>query len=100
MIRRLVFRPQARLEILEAADWYASREEGLGSEFRRVVEACLASVERNPRHHPRVHGEVRRAALRRFPYGIIYTVDDTEIVIVACIHARRDPKRWKDRLQG
>jgi len=52
LIRRLVFRPQARLEILEAANWYASRE------------------------------------------------DDTEIVIVACMHARRDPKRWKDRLQG
>jgi len=47
-----------------------------------------------------VHSEVRRAALRRFPYVIIYTVDDTEIVIVACIHARRDPKRWKGRLQG
>jgi plasmid stabilization system protein ParE len=95
--RRLVFRPQAEREINEAADWYEDQGAGLGAEFLRVLEDCIASVERNPHQYPRVHGEVRRAPLRRFPYGLIYRVYEAEVVIVACIHARRDPKHWQGR---
>jgi plasmid stabilization system protein ParE len=45
-----------------------------------------------------VHGEARRAVLRRFPYSVIYAVREDEIVVIACFHGRRDPKRWQDRL--
>ena len=96
MSRQLVLRSQAELEIAEAADWYEARERGLSSEFLRTVEACIASIQRNPLMHPKVYGIYRRAALRRFPYGIFYTVTEDEIVIVSCYHARRAPRVWKD----
>jgi plasmid stabilization system protein ParE len=35
--------------------------------------------------------------LRRFPYGIYYRLYPDSIVIVACMHGRRDPKRWQSR---
>lgn len=92
----MVFRAQAELEISEAAEWYEARGKGLSTEFLRTVEACLASIQRNPFQHPKIYGAHRRAALRRFPYGIFYTVTDDEIVIVSCYHARRDPKGWRD----
>jgi plasmid stabilization system protein ParE len=94
--RQLVFRPQAELEIAEASDWYEAQERGLGVEFLRTVEACIASIQRNPLMHPKTYSIYRRAALRRFPYGIFYAVTDEEVVIVSCYHARRDPKRWRD----
>jgi plasmid stabilization system protein ParE len=37
------------------------------------------------------------ALLRRFPYGIYYRIYPDSIVIVACMHGRRDPKRWQSR---
>jgi len=95
--RQLVFRSQAEREIEEAADWYEEKRTGLGAEFLRTLESCLVSVERNPFQYPRVYGEVRRAPLRRFPYGLIYRVYEAEVVVVACMHARRDPMRWQDR---
>jgi plasmid stabilization system protein ParE len=45
-----------------------------------------------------VRGEVRRAVLRRIPYSVIFTVREDEIVVIACFHARRDPKGWQYRL--
>jgi len=30
--------------------------------------------------------------LRRIPHGAVYTVLEVEIVIIACIHGRRDSK--------
>jgi hypothetical protein len=49
----------------------------------------------NPFQYQIIHAEARRARLGRFPFGLIYTVSDSEIVIVACSHDKRDPKRWQ-----
>lgn len=48
MTRRFVVRPQADLEIAEAAEWYFERARGLAAEFVRVVDAASATIERNP----------------------------------------------------
>ena len=45
---RVLFRPEARSELLEAQAWYESRATGLGLEFARVVEAAVASASRSP----------------------------------------------------
>jgi hypothetical protein len=34
----------------------------------------------------------------RFPYSIIYLVDDEDVVILSCFHQRRDPAEWMRRL--
>jgi hypothetical protein len=47
--------------VQEAFDWYEGRSEGLGREFLRAADACLAGVQRNPSAFPKVHKEVRRA---------------------------------------
>ena len=97
MSRRLVLRPEAQNEIIEAAEWYSARGRGLAAEFLRASDACIASVLRNPFQYPVVHGEKRRVLLHRFPYALIYTVAVDEVVILACMHGRRDPKRWQSR---
>jgi plasmid stabilization system protein ParE len=97
MNRSVILRPEAEAELAEAVDWYESRGKGLGADFMRAVEAALASIERNPEQHQIVKGKVRRAVLRRFPYGLIYLASQYEITVVACFHGRRDPRRWIER---
>jgi hypothetical protein len=41
---------------------------------------------------------VRRALLRKFPYGVFYFVFDDTVVVLACFHTRRDPKDWQKRV--
>jgi len=60
-IRRAVFKPAAEAELLDAHSWYEQRQAGLGGEFLRCVDACLASLRRNPESHPMVHKQVRMA---------------------------------------
>jgi plasmid stabilization system protein ParE len=98
MTRRIVFRAEAETELAEAVDWYEARSHGLGAEFLRALDALLAQVERRPTLHPIVFGNARRATLRRFPYSLIYTVHDDELLIAACIHSKRDPSRWQKRI--
>ena len=93
------FRPEAAAELVEAVDWYEARGRGLGAEFLRALDAAISGIQRHPLGYPSVFGNCRRALLRRFPYSVIYVVSDQEILIVACIHGRRDPALWQERVQ-
>lgn len=82
-------------DLAKAIAWYEERASGLGSEFLRSVEATLASIGRTPALYPRVHGEVRRALLRRFPYGDFYVLRGRQVRVVAFFHASRNPRAWQ-----
>jgi plasmid stabilization system protein ParE len=88
---------RAQREADEAARWYESESKGLGSAFVEVLERVLAQVEENPRQFPAVHRNIRRALLKRFPYGVFFRVLRTEIKVIAIIHLARHPWRWQSR---
>jgi plasmid stabilization system protein ParE len=93
----LVVRPEALEEIADAAAWYDGRATGLSADFLRALDSTLASVRRNPRQYPVIRNDLRRALLRRFPYSVVYTATDEEIVVVARAHWRQDPRHWYKR---
>lgn len=86
------------MELFEAADWYGARSGELSAQFTQTVEGAIAEIQRSPYEFPSVYGRARRAVLPRFPYSIIYTVSDDEIVVVSCFHTRRHPRHWRKRL--
>jgi len=97
MIHDLIVIPEAEAEIDEASRWYDTQSPGLGADFLRAVGAALAAIRRNPFQYQFIYSQTRRGRLRRFPYGLLYITTDREVIVVACIHGRRSPKRWRDR---
>jgi toxin ParE1/3/4 len=97
MSGRVVFRPEAEEELREAYHWYESRRTGLGADFLLCVEAAISSVRRNPEMYPVVHKGVRRALIRRFPYGVFYLTEHEQVVVLAVFHAHRDPRSYQGR---
>jgi len=93
----LSFRPEARLDILAAKEWYEDRARGMGHEFVRAVDAAASGITRFPLAFPRVHGDIRKAVLRRFPYSLLFLVEEEDIVVLGCFHHRQDPHTWTDR---
>jgi hypothetical protein len=33
----------------------------------------------------------------RFPYGIFFQLEAEHVVVIACFHGHRDPRRWQMR---
>jgi len=91
---RVVVRPQARAELLEARGWYEERSAGLGSEFASAVDAAVERALRTPLAFACIEADFRHVVMRRFPYSIIYFVAGTELVVVSCFHHRRSPGSW------
>jgi plasmid stabilization system protein ParE len=87
----------AEADVEGVLSWYRERGHELADQFFGALERCLESVERNPLAFGKVHGDIRRALLRRFPYCVFYIVSQQEIVVLACVHGHRDPETWKSR---
>lgn len=97
MSYRVVVRQSAESDILVAARWYEQQSPGLGSEFLRAVEVCIASVASNPAMFAVLYRNIRRALLRRFPYGVFFLFDNDCVTVIACLHGRQNLDRLKSR---
>jgi plasmid stabilization system protein ParE len=94
---QLLVRPAAAADVEEAYLWYKRQRAGLGEEFLAAVETALVDIVAHPTTYPMIHRDARRVLLRRFPYAIFYRVYGEVVVVLACMHGRRDPSRWKAR---
>ena len=96
MARRLIVHPQSDLDIAAAAVWYEDQRSGLGARF--VDELSLFQrIQQNPLEFPRLDDDVRRALLRRFPFGVYFLADPSEVKVLAVLHLHRHPDMWKNR---
>lgn len=93
-----VLRPAAAADIEEAFLWYERQRAGLGEEFLAAVRSAFDNIVTHPTRYPVIHRNTRRVLVHRFPYQIFYRVYDEVVVVVACMHGRRDPLLWKSRL--
>jgi plasmid stabilization system protein ParE len=93
----VVWIPEADVDLQEARRWYADVRPELGERFALAVEATVNAIAENPLQFPVIYRERRRAGVRLFPYGIFFEVQEHRIVVMACFHGKRNPKRWQTR---
>ena len=94
---RVVVRPAAAADLDEAFLWYEGQRTGLGLEFLATAQTLIDAVAQHPLRYPVVRRDTRRALLRRLPYAVYFRTYDEIIVVVACMHGRRNPRRWQVR---
>jgi plasmid stabilization system protein ParE len=94
----VLFRPEARIEALDAQSWYENRSSGLGLRFANSLRTSIQSALRNPFAFQVIEGDCRRVILRHFPYSVIYRPDANGILIVAIFHHHRLPGTWRNRV--
>jgi len=101
MNRRLIIRPEAETDLTDAAEWYNSREPGLGLELLSEVHSGIARALESPESFSRVRRSpaIHRVLTRRFPYRIFFIVRSDAIVVFAIIHAARHDRVWKNRAE-
>ena len=97
-----VFHPDAELELNEAIEWYETREPGLGLDFATQVYAAIQRAQAFPLAWQEMDGNIRRALVHRFPYGVLYATEQDQLMIIA-VHAPASPTRLlagQDSLNG
>ncbi len=88
----------AQKELDDAINYYNYELSGLGKVLFSEALHALDRIVKHPEAWHQYSRKIRRCQLRRFPYGIIYQIRETEILIIAVAHLHRRPSYWQDRV--
>jgi len=97
MPRQIGIDPDALAEAIAAAAWYRERSPAAGAAFQAELDHAIDRIAAAPERYPTHVDDTRRILLRRFPFAVIYRLEEQDIQIVAVAHARRRPGYWRYR---
>ncbi|APG65737.1 hypothetical protein LPB136_10335 [Tenacibaculum todarodis] len=93
MAFKVVIKPEAEQELLEALKWYDSKEINLGSELYFEISKLIDAIQENPNLFQKRYKDFRITFTKRFRYGIHYTLEKDIIYIHAILHtSQKSPK--------
>jgi toxin ParE1/3/4 len=94
----IIIRPDAAADLHEAFLWYENRRAGLGEELLLEIESALENIRIGYARYPVIHRDTRRTLVKRFPFCVFFRVYEETIVVIACLHAKRSPRTWRERM--
>src|SRR3990167_6060714 len=95
---KVIVRPEAEDDLKATFSWYEDKRIGLGYDFLLQVDAGINFINRNPEIHPIEYRGARKHLIKRFPYKIIYLVEEERIIVLAVLHGKRSPDLLKKRI--
>ncbi len=98
--RSLIVRPRAAFELDAAFAYHEQQRPGLGHAFLRAADVAFATLLENPDIGFEIAPRIRRTLLRRFQYGVFYSVRPDAIVLLAVLDLRQSQRRWPRRAEG
>jgi plasmid stabilization system protein ParE len=96
--RELEYLEEALEDAEAAARWYAERSASAAAGFSDEIDLAESAIAQFPEAWPTFEHGTRRYLLRRYPFSLVYQVQDNRILIIAVAHGHRRPGYWKSRL--
>ena len=94
---RVIFTKLARQELEDAVRFYELEYSGLGRKFKEEVRKAALRIAAYLEGWSIARGNVRKCLLHKFPYKLLYAVDENHILIIAVAHQHRKPDYWFDK---
>jgi toxin ParE1/3/4 len=91
MTYTIAIQEEAIIEMQEAFEWYENKRNGLGYELLDKIEGCFLKISNTPTHYTHINETYRRIKTQKFPYLIIYEIEESFAFIVAIRHAKQRP---------
>lgn len=91
------FLSPAQQDLAGAVEYYERAVPGLGLEFLDEVERAIHRILVQPEAWMKISPNHRRCRTRRFPYGLVYSLQGDTVVIAAVMDLRRHPDALKRR---
>lgn len=97
---KIFFSKLATQELEDATEYYELEQPGLGRRFKQEVKKAALRISEYPEAWSIEHGEIRKCLLHRFPYKLLYSIEEDHAFIIAVAHLHRRPDYWIDSDDG
>lgn len=94
---RILVSPEAGDEYKAAIRYYDQQFLDLGARLAEEIRTALRRTSDWPLAFPIERGEIRRVLLGRFPFKILYSIENDHIYVIALAHQHRKPDYWTGR---
>lgn len=91
------FLPKAENDLNDAIEYYERCQKGLGTDFLIEAHKTLERILQYPNSWSEISSNCRRCLTNRFPYEIIYSIEENAIIVLAVASQHRHPDFWKNR---
>lgn len=86
----------AMIELREAVYYYESFDASLGVRLLNEFNELVVYLEQRPLTFQTKFKQYREVKLKKFPYHIVYRIEDGVIAVYRFFHTKRDPnKKYK-----
>ena len=96
---KIIIAKIAQQEFNEAKEFYEIEQAGLGVRFAKEIKNSILRIKQYPSAWPIEQGEVRHYLVHKFPYKILYSIQQDSIILLAFAHQHRKPDYWIDRIK-
>lgn len=79
-------------DIQIAYDWYEEQKSGLGYSFLDELNICIDKLGHFPLRYSLVNTWIRKIQLNRFPYLVVFEIEENTVYVIAVRHTSRKPK--------
>lgn len=93
MSYELEIKEEADFEISEAYLYYENKQKGLGEKFLKQLNKYLEKVCINPKHFQTRKKDYREVYIRKFPYIVIYEIEDMKVVVFSVFNTYQNPEK-------
>ena len=93
----MIYHPLVKRDVIEIGGYYAGVSPRLSAEFHDELQKVLQKVAGNPLRFSLAGYGFRRANLRRFPYHVLYEVQENRIRVMLVRHHKRHPQFGLER---
>jgi plasmid stabilization system protein ParE len=97
---KIEFLPEAKVELDEAVEYYELQVAGLGTTFKNVAQSTIKRIATFPTAWSVIRPNIRKCIMHKFPYNVLYTIEDNMILIIAIAHHHRYPTYWSERIES
>ena len=94
---KVIFSKYAKQELNDAVHYYELEHEGLGRRFKEEVKKAAIRISEYPKAWSVERGDVRKCLLHKFPYKLLYSIEEDHIIVIAVAHQHRKPDYWIER---
>ncbi|HVW62956.1 MAG TPA: type II toxin-antitoxin system RelE/ParE family toxin [Puia sp.] len=89
----IVVQSEAIIEIQKVFEWYEQSRPGLGFEMIQEIEEGFERLSKHPHNYSATNKKYRKVRINRFPYIIVFEIEDTKVIIIALRHIKQESSR-------
>ena len=92
-MHHLVITDTAVSDIIQGKSWYDEKQKNLGDKFADLIFKSINDIKRHPNAFPNKYKYTREMFVRKFPYVIIYSIEEEVIFILRVFACKQDSKK-------